>query len=212
MEQKEQIKQPTAKKKKRKFLALNNQINLTINELNNSSQTTMPKKLLIFDLNRVVMHRKELTSHFHLRPYALPFIKGLSLKFTVALWSSMKRKTAKKMKTFFSSLNETAPNNQMFLFEWYQNKCVCVPNLANPDDEMPILSKNLAQVWTEYPQYNQYNTVYLQQTLVANLSSITLLSSTCLLTLCRSYWTTRPRSALLTPLTHWYTLTPTTPR
>ena len=158
------------------------------------------------------MHRKELTSHFHLRPYALPFIKGLSLKFTVALWSSMKRKTAKKMKTFFSSLNETAPNNQMFLFEWYQNKCVCVPNLANPDDEMPILSKNLAQVWTEYPQYNQYNTVYLQQTLVANLSSITLLSSTCLLTLCRSYWTTRPRSALLTPLTHWYTLTPTTPR
>jgi hypothetical protein len=149
--------------------------NIIINNHNNNKQIyyenlkSLPyPKLLIFDLNKVLVYRKKFTSKFILRPYAIDFLNILSSvgKYQIAIWTSAKRKSVVDiMNKFFSSINF-----QLY-FQWYQPKCTVVPpppeypfiskSIQNKDDSKPIFTKDLDKVWSEFPLFWQYNTILI---------------------------------------------------
>lgn len=113
------------------------------------------KKLLIFDLNHVLLHRKPCTSSFVLRPHVQSFLRKMSDHFTLAVWSSMQKSkhsrelvqrvfqqtpssssSAKPSHTEASStedsstitpITSTKPHSGIpLLFAWFQNHCEMV--------------------------------------------------------------------------------------
>lgn len=110
------------------------------------------RKLLIFDINKVLLYRQAKTSYFKVRPFAHEFIAGMSERFTLAVWTSMTKKCAKPI------LSELFPRDSApLLFNWYQNRCNAIP--GENVDEKPLFLKELSRVWGEYRQYNESNTV-----------------------------------------------------
>lgn len=145
---------------------------------NNVSIYQHQKKLLIFDLNKVLIHRQKGCTDFVPRPHVEEFLQAMSQRYVLAVWSSMKRNSAwKVLRDLF-----TTPKVDL-LFTWFQNRCTVIkhnggvsteteepqdelqtsdhPQPSNPlfDTVKPTFYKKLRYVWLEYPQFNETNTV-----------------------------------------------------
>ena len=151
--------------------------------MNLTQQThALIKPLLILDLNGTLMHRithsdvwRETKSHpnfrqhdftvnsnkCYLRPGVRNFLSEAMRRFTVAVWTSAKYINAIEMvsMTFGDSiedLNEQVNDSERRLkFIWAQDACEAV----HVGSYKPLFLKNLERVWQKYPQYNQHNTV-----------------------------------------------------
>lgn len=62
-----------------------------------SQRNHVKKRLLIFDLNKVLVFRVKNTNLYDIRPFAAEFLRDLSEEYTFAVWTSMKQKTTKKI-------------------------------------------------------------------------------------------------------------------
>lgn len=94
-------------------------------------------------------------------------------RFTLAVWTSMKNKNAKKIiKEIFC--NEKLNDKNILYFQWYQSHCKLSEhhnansnNSADNDNfdsyyrHKPLYQKELAKVWQAYPFYSEENTVLL---------------------------------------------------
>lgn len=113
----------------------------------------VPRKLLVFDINKVLLHRQAKSSFFKIRPHAYAFIAGMSQRYTLAVWTSMTKKSAKPILA-----DLFPPQHIPLLFNWYQNRCHSIPNELVPDGK-PLFLKELSKVWGEFSQFNESNTV-----------------------------------------------------
>ena len=134
------------------------------------------KKLLILDINNVLISRSKFgCSDFNVRPHCKEFLLSMNDRFSLAIWTSMKKKTAK---LFINIILGELPTITL-KFIWYQPKCIIVKNNAdhriNRDpldlddanntttsiwiDEKPVFLKDLSIVWKEYTYYNDSNTI-----------------------------------------------------
>jgi len=134
------------------------------------------KKLLILDINNVLVSRSKFgCSSFNIRPHCKEFLLSMNDRFSLALWTSMKKKTAK---LFINILLGELPTIAL-KFIWYQPKCIIVKNKADHRitrgpldwndanittnsvgiDEKPVFLKDLSIVWKEYTYYNDSNTI-----------------------------------------------------
>lgn len=124
------------------------------------------KKLIIFDLNKVLLYRKPCSSIYIARPHVVTFLECIIQWFDVAIWTSSNRQKGKKM------VKTVIPENirELLVFEWYQSQCDRIPYIVDEDngdtelrsDEEQhngTLSKNIQKVWKLYPQYSLENTV-----------------------------------------------------
>lgn len=116
------------------------------------------RKLLIFDLNHVLLDRKPFTSQFTLRPHVAAFLLEMSRHFTLAVWSSMKKSTNSRelVKHVFQANHPDPAMRVPYLFSWFQNRC---HPIYHADGTKPTFLKNLCNVWREYPEYSAENTV-----------------------------------------------------
>lgn len=159
-----------AKRKLKKQVKREEQKRARVEELiqirdNNLSIYQLPKRLLIFDLNKVLINRNKGCVDYIPRPHVQQFLQDMSERYTLAVWSSMKRNSAVKV------LNElfTIPQVDL-LFAWFQNRCVVIKHETELDPQeqtgdplfdtiKPTFYKKLSQVWLQYPQFNESNTV-----------------------------------------------------
>lgn len=112
------------------------------------------KKLIIFDLNKVLIYRTPRRNSYTIRPYALEFIKMASIIFRLAVWTSGSSKRCMRMvNALFQYTNTYSP----LLFSWFNDKCL--ESDEYNDIHKRILLKNLSQVWDVFPDYNVTNTV-----------------------------------------------------
>jgi hypothetical protein len=137
-----------------------------------------PKKLLIFDLNKVLIHRQKGCVDYIPRPHVQEFLQDMSERYVLAVWSSMKRNSAwKVLRDLFIT-----PKIDL-LFTWFQNRCTVIKHARTTSTEIdevendaevsdqhqptnalfdtikPTFYKKLRYVWLEYPQFNETNTV-----------------------------------------------------
>ena len=119
------------------------------------------RKLLILDINKVLIYRLS-TSYYVVRPHAKEFLSDMAERFTLALWTSMKNTSAKKcIKELFCD------SSSDLLFKWYQPKCTRLhahsvdEKCTELPDTKPTFLKNLSDVWKEYSQYSESNTILL---------------------------------------------------
>jgi hypothetical protein len=110
------------------------------------------RKLLILDVNKVLVYRKNKCSTYFPRPFVVEFLKEMSTHFKLAIWTSMKKSSARKL-----MCNLFRSEGIKLLFVWFQSRCVTVP--AEDPEVKPTFYKNLQDVWTAYPSYNLNNTV-----------------------------------------------------
>jgi hypothetical protein len=111
------------------------------------------KKLLILDVNKVLVSRNKGSQDYVPRPFVSEFLKQMSETFILAIWTSMRKNSSKKL------ISELFIDNGIpLLFVWYQAKCRTIPNTEIPDGK-PLFCKDLEKVWKEFPSYNQENTV-----------------------------------------------------
>lgn len=133
-------------------------------------QSSQTKRLLIFDLNKVLVSKLKNTSIFTIRPFAAEFLHDLSQEYILAVWTSMKKNTAKKIiKSLFQyeaqtkskstpklSQNISSSSSNLstlsalplpsLLFKWTQNKCtVSVGSSSRREDEDDIQLDNIAR-------------------------------------------------------------------
>lgn len=117
--------------------------------------------LLIFDLNKVLVIRKPMSSQYVPRPFVKEFLKYMSARFKIAIWTSAKKSNVLDIvNSLFLSRNIPLE------FEWYQGKCTKVFNstvrsVNEHGQDRPVLVKKLSDVWKHFPTYNQNNTVRL---------------------------------------------------
>ena len=84
-------------------------------------ERSMKKKLLIFDINKVLVTRKPMTTHYRIRPHAHEFVADMAERYELAVWTSMTKKCAKPI------LADVFPPDRFDLAcRWYQNKCTVV--------------------------------------------------------------------------------------
>ena len=115
--------------------------------------------LLIFDLNKVLVIRKPMSSQYVLRPFVKEFLKYMSSRFKIAIWTS-----ARKANVLDIINNLFVSNNISLEFEWYQGRCTKVLNKTikaknERGEDRPVLVKKLSVVWKEFPNYHRGNTV-----------------------------------------------------
>jgi hypothetical protein len=140
-------------------------------ELKMNTVVRKQRKLLIFDLNKVVMFHNPYFQSAILRPFAQEFIKGMHMHYNIAIWTSKNKKYIRDdIATLFGGID--------LLFEWYQPACVRKPKDVSGPDALPnsfnstsnaysvgseklayTLSKPLSKVWQCYPEFHEYNTV-----------------------------------------------------
>ena len=127
------------------------------------------KKLLIFDMNKVLMRRRAYPNlqSYILRPHVHSFLQEMNMHFQLAVWTSMTRRRGKPIvDSLFRDLGIS------LLFVWFQEKCspefLPAPSGDSAQrqtsrgagkEHLPLLTKNLEQVWYEYPSFNRFNTV-----------------------------------------------------
>jgi hypothetical protein len=112
----------------------------------------LPRKLIIFDINKVLLFRQAKSSKYTLRPHAREFIESMSERFTLAVWTSMTKRFAVQI------LADIFPNEETpLLFHWYQNRCRTIE--AENKVDKPLFLKELSKVWGEHSRYNDSNTV-----------------------------------------------------
>jgi hypothetical protein len=79
------------------------------------------RKLLVIDLNGVLIHRTSLHNYVA-RPYMYDFLNFISDRCDIAIWTSATTKTMKKLiSTLFTF--ETGFDKSRFLFMWSQTRC-----------------------------------------------------------------------------------------
>ncbi|GKY99235.1 hypothetical protein MPSEU_000878800 [Mayamaea pseudoterrestris] len=97
------------------------------------------------------------------RPFLLEFLTDLQQYFTLAIWTSAKKKTATQL--IRRLVPEVIANR--FLFVWAQHDCHVQQfdrQLANSDPAHPkdaLFEKDLSKVWTAYPLWNVQNTLLI---------------------------------------------------
>ena len=133
-----------------------------------------PDKLLVLDLNKVLIYRPPFTSSdFELRPYAMDFVKRMSKLFVLAIWSSAKKDTIKRLtKKLFRA--EDGFCRSRFAFIWNQDHCEIVEDEGDcsssdqaavdrkdtdraihyyGDAKKPVMRKNLSKIVESFPEY-----------------------------------------------------------
>lgn len=84
------------------------------------------------------------------RPDLFDFLRFLDANFCLAIWTSAKSKTARKL------VSALVPKDieRKFLFVWAQHNCT-----AETATEGTVFKKDLQKVWAMYPLWNETNTV-----------------------------------------------------
>lgn len=131
-----------------------------------------PDKLLVLDLNGVLIHRRQFSSSdYILRPHALEFVKRMSMHYVLAIWSSAKKDTVKKLTKKIFQPEKFCRSR--FLFIWNQDHCDMVkdgedvhgeqrqPEILDKatrfygDSKKPVMLKNLSKVIDSFPQFKR---------------------------------------------------------
>ena len=136
--------------------------------------------LLILDLNGILCHRirkrkepegilayrqssssSQSTSNITIagtpvipRPHLHEFLSFLDAHFCLAVWTSAKPKTAKQL------VAALFPDHvaQKLLFVWGQNRCKAT---GEQHESETVFEKELHKVWNDFPLWNQFNTLLL---------------------------------------------------
>lgn len=134
-----------------------------------------PKKLLILDLNNLLIYRTytkkfpvEVFDHVHnattignhytwKRPQLDEFLKFCFKNFEVAVWSSARKRNVDRLCEF---IFDPKSRSKLF-FEWNQSHCNAKTPHPIKTKNCPLFEKQLKTVWKAYPQYNESNTVIL---------------------------------------------------
>jgi NLI interacting factor-like phosphatase len=130
--------------------------------LSSSSLSGVPtKRLLILDLNKVLLYRRPRSTSILPRPHVQEFLSHLSNHYTLASWTSVKNETAKIIRTriFPEEIRSR------LLFSWSQTQCYVdrsVESSTRPGK--PLISKKLELVWRLFRQYSSANTILLDDT------------------------------------------------
>jgi hypothetical protein len=138
--------------------------------------------LLILDINGILCHRVRKSRDTYdpsatyrptngtvantpiiARPFLQEFLSFLQAHFTLAVWTSAKKKTATQL------INRLVPLDiaDRFLFVWAQHDCHVqqappeegVGSHTHPQDV--LFEKNLSKVWQAYPLWNAHNTLLM---------------------------------------------------
>ncbi len=133
------------------------------------------KKLVILDLYGLLVHRhstrepvgdwNKLVSPATLlgtnltwdRPHRDDFLTFLFDNFTVAIWSSAMYKNVDLLAAHIFG----PERRKQLLFEFDQSYCETVTPHPDPKENKPLFKKNLTTVWAAFPQYNQDNTLLI---------------------------------------------------
>jgi hypothetical protein len=133
------------------------------------------RKLLVFDLNGVLIHRTSL-SDFVLRPGAINLLQFLSSRCDLAIWSSAKKDTVKRIYRSMFSSSALAPKDS-FIFVWNQNQCTI--NETEQDAGKPSFLKEISQILKQYPQFDYDGGCFLIDDSISKLRSNPPSSSIC---------------------------------
>lgn len=106
------------------------------------------KKLLIFDLNGVLVTRNRETKEIVPRPGLKAFLDWCFQHFEVAFWSSGQKHNIGRI--VFSAVGFKRVKRLLFL--WGQDKCIVHP------EEKFVFKKPITKVWGKFPGYNETNT------------------------------------------------------
>ena len=140
-----------------------------IGELLNSIVLEKSKKYLIMlDLNGILIDRKygkELKANNKCskvgnflvwkRPFLDEFIDFLFEHYDVAIWSSVKLWNIQQLVAFIFGDKE-----RKLKLIWSQDQCEAVEN-PNINSKKPLFLKNLSYLWEMFPQYDQTNTLLI---------------------------------------------------
>jgi len=133
------------------------------------------KPLIILDLNNVLIDRLYDADRSHdvdhpqatrvgnflvwTRPHLQSFLDFLFESFDVAVWSSVKAWNIESL------LPLVLGDHQSELkFVWSQDQCQSVDN-PDPEAKAPLFLKNLSEVWNAFPQYDESNTLIIDDSL-----------------------------------------------
>ena len=113
-------------------------------------------KLLIFDLNGVLINKKG--KNIKKLDNADIMIDYAFNNYNVGIWSSARKDTVNNI------LNEIFRKEQInnLLFIWSQEDCVPIKNTKN--NYYPLFTKPLNKVWNKYIDYNESNTIIIDDT------------------------------------------------
>ena len=90
-----------------------------------------------------------MSTQYKIRPFVKEFLIRISKLFTIAVWTSARKKSVVHI------INELFHENGVPLaFQWYQEKCTEIHQ-----DDSVVLVKDLAHVWRSFPRFNSSNTV-----------------------------------------------------
>ena len=128
------------------------------------------RRLVVLDLNGVLIHRNKVTSSVVLRPHAISLLNYLSERCAVALWTSSKKTTVKRLfRTLFTAGSGFC--HSRFLFVWCQNRCSQEPAAADigtaegakplMQGAKPLFWKEISLIWSEYPDFAFESGCYL---------------------------------------------------
>lgn len=113
------------------------------------------KKLLILDLNGVLIDRNRETKQYVKRPQVEVFLDWCFEHFEVAVWSSAKKHNAERLALDTLGLERT----KRLRFLWHQDQCT-----PHPTKEF-VFKKPLQKVWDIFPHhYDQTNTIIMDDT------------------------------------------------
>lgn len=139
-------------------------------KLKESIECGTNRKLVVLDLNGVLIYRNKKTSSFVLRPYAITFLNYLAERCELAMWTSSKKTTVKRLfQTLFTA--ESGFCHSRFLFVWCQNRCSQEPAAAEigkaegvlplVQSAKPLFWKEIRLIWDEYPDFAYEGGCYL---------------------------------------------------
>jgi hypothetical protein len=94
------------------------------------------------------------------RPDLLHFLEYLDQHFCLAIWTSAKAKTAKKL------VDLLIPKliKDRLLFVWSQGHCLVDESPSTPKSKETSCVKDLELVWQKFPLWNRYNTILIDDT------------------------------------------------
>lgn len=115
------------------------------------------KKLIVFDLNGVLIYRQ--TSYeYVIRPYALDMLNYLADRCDLAIWTSAKKTTVKRLfRTLFTA--DSGFCQSRFKFIWCQNRCSknkkasIIDTTISINNTKPQFWKEISLIFEEYPEY-----------------------------------------------------------
>ena len=146
----------------------------TQQKYNDSTLRIQIKPLIVLDINGILCHRLSPISNLYEhrsynavisktpiipRPNVESFIEYLTNHFCVAIWTSAKQHTARKI------LGCLIPNKAVqnkLLFVWAQDECTKLQTFDDRSRKNKVIfQKYLSKVWTEYPFWDTSNTLMI---------------------------------------------------